>query len=289
MFLPRSALILWMALLLPGSLAFAQEVAPPAAASGFQERAVKAAALARTGRLKEAAVQYHDLVLDAMRALGAEDPAALDLRIAEIRVLTVLGRYADAEEKARNLHRVLVRVVGPDQGATMLIWRTIGQCQAGQGHYDSAKRVYATIEDVLQRAKKESHADMVRVRIAQADVLLAQGDYAAAGEDLRAQLAPAERLLGPFYPETLALYGDLATCAKELGNIKEAISLLTHAYDLALKKLGADHMDTKKYAAQLKELGADPAKKAVTSEARLLGFVGNGNTFVPAKAHNFNR
>lgn len=250
---PSLTWILCLALLWSG-LAVAEDVAPPSGASGYQERAMKAAALARTGQLKEAAAQYHDLVLDAMRTLGAEDPAALDLRIAEIRVLYVMGRYEDAEEKSRNLLRVLVRILGPDQGATILIWRTLGQCQAGQGHFDSADKVFATVIDVLTRARKEDHADMVRTRIARAEAHLQKGDYASAASDLRAQLAPAERLLGPAYPETLALYADLATCAKELGNTQEAITLLTRARDVARKKLGADHMDTKKYEARLKEL-----------------------------------
>jgi tetratricopeptide (TPR) repeat protein len=253
---PLSSLLLCAALFLAGRSLFAQEEPPT-----LQSRAAQAAALARTGQLKEAEARYREIVMDGMRTLGAEDPAVLDLRIAQIRVWCVMGRYEEAEEKARNILRVLVRDLGPDQGATMLIWRTLGECQAGQGHFESADRVYATVIDVLTRAHKEEHADMVRAHIGQAKVELAKKDYVNAAADLRAQLPSAERLLGPNHPETLALYADLATCAKQSGSVSEAITLLTHAYQVALKKLGPDHMDTKKYEARLKELEDSVSKK----------------------------
>ena len=66
--------------------------------------------------------------------------------------------------------------------------------------------------------------------------------------------APEAERLGPNHPETLAVYASLAACAKANGSLDEAIALMTHARDIAKKKLGDEHIDTKKYEAELKEL-----------------------------------
>jgi len=110
------------------------------------------------------------------------------------------------------------------------------------------------ILQALTHAHKEEHPDTIKTKCARAEVRAEKGERAEAAKELRLLLPTAERLLGPAHPETLAVYASLSSCAKAEGNAKEAVALMTHAYEVANKKLGADHVDTKGYAARLKEL-----------------------------------
>ena len=257
-FLPMNcqpALLASLIAMLLGFSAFAQTAQPPAGDTPeFGNRIAQAATLARTGQFREAEAQYRALIPEAGQIFGAEEPNTLNLKMALARTLCVMGQYQEAEDKSRDLIRVLVRTLGRDHTATIFIWRNLAFSLAGQGKYDAADNVFTAIYQALTAAHKEDHPDMVRTRCAQGEVHCQKGEYITAEKELRAQLPVAERLLGPNHPETLAVYASLAACAKANGSLDEAIALMTHARDIAKKKLGDEHIDTKKYEAELKDL-----------------------------------
>lgn len=226
----------------------------------FEARVAQAAARARTGDFKGAEADYRALIPEAGSIFGAEDGHTLNLRIALARVLCVMGKYQEAEDKSRDLIHVLVRLLGPSHSATVLAWRTLAQSLEGQKKYDAAEAVFVAIIQALSHAQKEEHGDMVKIRCARAELHCEKGDYTDAAKELRMLIPTAERVLGQDSPDTLAAYAALATCEKAEGNTSEAIALMTRAYQGAKKKLGANHIDTKNYQTKLVEL--QPKKSA---------------------------
>ena len=170
--------------------------------------------------------------LDIARGIGDADGATL--------ALVLLGRNQLARSKLRDAVASLTEAAASDHAPLLRIdaWDFLGSALAELGRFDDAARVLDLAERSL--AGHEGTDQEIRVLESQGILNGRRGHYDAAQRDFVRALELATRLYGTDSYQLAAIHGNLATAARRLGNLDDALQHAKASVRLA-SALGADH------------------------------------------------
>ena len=193
--------------------------------------------------------------------LAHDHPAWLDWRRAKLaNYLSQQGRLVESEIVAREALLKALKKHGKISFYVALLVRSLGVTLRYQGRYEDAEALLRAAIDIYEKAGTQpeyyqitdSHAHL-------AMTLFAQGDWQGAVREFDWAREANKVIAEQFFANNPAL----SVALMKAGRTREALTMLSEAYEKTEKRLGAKHMQT----AQLR--GALAAAYAATGNAEL--------------------
>ena len=158
--------------------------------------------------------------------------------------LVSVGRYAEAEPKLRELHRMDVRLLGPEHPDTLKTSSNLAVSLSGQGKFADAEAINRQVFDVQTRLLGPEHPETLVTAGNLAFSLSDQGKHEEAEEIQREVFRVRKRVLGPEHPDSLTAAHDLALTFQRAEKFAE-LEAITRVVHLVRKRaFGAEHPDT---------------------------------------------
>lgn len=201
----------------------------------------------------------------AERFPGLDAEFRVEAGLAEVRSLIQLGRFADADGRARELHALAGETLGPDSGTTLQARHLRIESWLFQERVDEAEHAYRVLLADRLRVLGPEHPRTLDTRH---QLAIAAGLRGAWAEARRLHLAIADerlRLQGPHARETLASMDAVGYAALRAGDLNDAYRWLVRVYDARAELLGErDRLTTN----SLYKLGVLALRQDRTSLAR---------------------
>jgi len=175
------------------------------------------------------------------RALGPENPEALETRHYLAVALAQQGKYAEAEAEYRALIKLREKVLGPEHPNTLGTRSNLAHVLEQQGKYVEAEAEDRAVLKLKEKVLGPEHPQTLNTRDNLANALEGQGKYAEAEAEDRAVLKLREKVLGPEHPNTLGTRSNLADALEEQGKYAEAEAEDRAVLRLEEKVLGPEH------------------------------------------------
>jgi eukaryotic-like serine/threonine-protein kinase len=180
------------------------------------------------------------------RTLALRQGAAKPDRAAIAESLNALGtdlsdmsRFNEAEPYLRHALALRESLYSPGHPLILNVKTTLANVELHQGKYDDAIRLQQEVLAARRRAygahSHEAVVDLVNLGIYE----MVKGDVAKAEADLRAGLGEARTVLGPEHTQTIITELQLGRALAVAKKYPEARDLLSHAKDIAIRRLGA--------------------------------------------------
>lgn len=211
---------------------------------GLQVRGYAAAALARLGRLEQAAQSYVLLLTDQSRVLGPEHPAVLTSRNDLAVCIGRTGRVPEAVQALELLLDERVRLLGPDAAGTLTTQGNLATWLAQAGRLNEAIEMYGRLLLARERVLGPAAPDTLRTQSNLAWWLGEAGrleDAIAAYEAIR---PIALGVFGPDAPDTLTIESNLANWLGAAGRVQEAAHKFGQLVADRTRVLGPEAPDT---------------------------------------------
>lgn len=203
-------------------------------------RLALAEAQMRMGREDAAA----DTLEQLDRTLG-QDPAQ-ELRRTAVatlrgRLLTQIGRFADAEAVLAPAHHAAQQRLRPDSPAAIEAGIALANAFHRQGKLDRAVALAAQLEDSTRAALGPRHPLSLDVTKAHALALRENGQVDAALEKFQGVLNTLTNMLGPNHIDVAGARIDVAATLSQAGRATEALPVARAAHQAIVDRLGDDN------------------------------------------------
>jgi Flp pilus assembly protein TadD len=186
--------------------------------------------------------------------------------------------YADAERIEREVHGMMMRVLGAEHPHTLTSASNLAMSLLTQGKYADAERIQREVLEVRKRVLGAENPHTLTSANNPAMSLSGQGKYADAERIEREVLDVQTLVLGAEHPNTLTSANNLAVSLSSQGKHAEAEQMLHVALASLQRVLGPAHPDTLATARCLEDVRAhsratpptNAAAPAAAGAARLL-------------------
>jgi len=190
------------------------------------------------------AESLHQGALDIQRrTLGEKDPATLASMNALAYVMSLDGRYSEAETLARRTVE-LNRQAGPKNIDTLKATNTLVGILMAKGRLDEAEPLAQQNLDVAKATLGPDDLDTARYVSALALIKTRRAKFAEGEALLREALELEERVVGPDHPDSLKLRNNLALVASEGGHPDEAEKIQRDLVETERRVFGPEHPET---------------------------------------------
>jgi tetratricopeptide (TPR) repeat protein len=159
-------------------------------------------------------------------------------------LLTLQGKYNDAEKVLRDVIQARARVLGPEHPDTLDTRHRLIYALTRQTKYPEAESEARAVLTLREKFLGPEHTDTVISRYNLADTLADQGKYPEAEELFRNVIRLDEKALGSDDARTIAARVGLATVLGSEGKNAEAESLYREVIKFDEKLYGPDHPNT---------------------------------------------
>jgi tetratricopeptide (TPR) repeat protein len=161
------------------------------------------------------------------------------------------GKYVQAEPMLRKLHKVYMRMFGPEHPNSLTTAAHLASSLSGQGKFVDAERIDREVLGAQKRALGLEHPDTLAAAGNLAGSLSRQRKYAEAEAIQREVLIVLKRILGHEHPKALATAGNLAVSLSCQGKQAEAEAIQRELLGAQRRVLGQEHPHTLRTANDL--------------------------------------
>ncbi|MFF1278340.1 tetratricopeptide repeat protein [Streptomyces marokkonensis] len=216
----------------------------------------------------------------AAEHLGDEHPATIEARSGQGPVLFRLGRYAEAADLLRPVHRDALRTLGPHDARTLDAAYELQRVLHRLGDLAQARTLLESVLDGRRRALGEDHVATLKTRCEMLELRLAQDEFdgcTAAAEELAGD---CERRLGPEHLVTVWARDAPARGLLRSGRGAEAEALFRRVLAGQRAGYGDDHplvlgvliqLSRAQHAQGKREQAAGSAREVAEQRAAILG------------------
>ena len=155
-----------------------------------------------------------------------------------------LGKYAEAEQIARQALQLMEKVLGKEHPDTLRSMNNLALILNNQGKYEEAEQIHQQALQFRERVLGKEHPNTLTSMNNLANVLRSQGKYKEAEQIHQQALQLREKVLGKEHPDTLSSVSSLAVVLGCQGKYEEAEQMYRQALQLLEKVLGKEHPDT---------------------------------------------
>jgi tetratricopeptide (TPR) repeat protein len=208
------------------------------------------------GHYEDAQV-YYDRALSLLASSGTavSDLASVYHNFAGL--AHVQGRFAEAEEPAREAIRLRRASDTPDPAGLAADLSVLGAILAGQERLEDAVAVLSEALTLWRSRYGDRHYEVAVQLDNLAAIMQSQRKYPQAESALREALAIKQRVLGNQHPEIATLLNNLATVYSDTDRIREAKDCYDTAIKIFTDSLGMDHPSTVACTQNRDNLGKD--------------------------------
>ncbi|MCA9292274.1 MAG: serine/threonine protein kinase [Phycisphaerales bacterium] len=194
--------------------------------------------------LPEKALEQAELELEGKQAdPGTEhEAAAAEEKICEL--LLSLGRFDEAERRARTLAEQQERTHGPDHPATLSARRVLAIALTKLSRPDEAEAILLDTQQRLDHLAEGNHSLQIATDLALADLYVVRREIERATELYERILARQQRTLGDDDPATLATLGSVANTYYFARDYERAIDAFERVCNSLERTKGLDHPAT---------------------------------------------
>jgi hypothetical protein len=209
--------------------------------------------LLQAGLHGSAVAHWEHVSTTALRILGPEHPATLDVRANLASSYRQAGRTTEAITIEEQVVAASVRILGPEHQSTLAahVNLAVSYWQAGR-----TTEAITLVEQVAADAVRILGPEHPFTLAVQANLASSYGQIGRTDDVItlvEQVAADRARILGPEHPSTLAARAGLASSYRQAGRTTEAITLEEKVAADAVRILGPEHPDTRAVVAALQQ------------------------------------
>jgi len=155
-----------------------------------------------------------------------------------------LGRYADAEQTARQAVEAGQRVLKRDDEALLTATQSLAMMESMKGNHDEAVNLFRKVYQAHRAGQGPEDDSTLRAEFNLSSALSNAGRNAEAATTLRDLLAVLDRSRPPEDPIRMAVLPTLAHVLKTEGKDDEALAMYRTSVDLSRRVMGPEHPNT---------------------------------------------